>query len=174
MAESKKKPTKAGFFARNQDELADLFCASRRSIGRMIEDGAPAKTPAGFDLKEWIKWKTEYDGRGEDVDYHEARRRRMAAQAAREEIRLGLERKRYMPTSEHEHVLDQVCSAFVHCIQGAPHRLATELANKTIPECKRIIQAWADRMQDEAFGPPEGENRESRSKVNKEAQGQQQ
>ncbi len=143
-----------GFYAPNQAVLGHLFGVSTRTIARWSKAGAPARTAAGYDIGAFIRWRLRGDAGSAD-DLAEARRRRECARAKLDEMKVAREQKKVVSNAEYEQMMDRLCGAFVSVIQRAPVQLCCNLAMKTISECRDILQQWADREQDRAFGPPD-------------------
>ena len=119
--------------------LVDRACARERAIGA-------AETAA---LREAL----DQSG-GESASWSAARARRMAAQAAREEIRLAQERGEVASWPVFETIGVKLVGGLVQRIDAVPAKAAPEaFGAKTIAECEAVIRLHQNEAREELSNP---------------------
>jgi len=77
------------------------------------------------------------------------------ARARRAKVQADLAEQQAIFREVYEQDLDRICGAFRNAIARAPNELVGRVAGKTIPQIRKALTDWSERVQDALFGTPD-------------------
>lgn len=130
-----------GCYARTQAELAWVFGISIQAIRKDVENGAPARGDAGYNLRDWVAWR--HKGGADDESARLALRKKRA-----EVRRLELEVERREGTLLHARDVEEQFGQFGRIVMAifaaAGPALSRKLVGKSPTQVGRIVTAHFD------------------------------
>ncbi len=135
----------------SKEKAAQIFGVDPRTIDKWLRAGMPGKKSEkgrwilnSAEISEWIKQRERESVLGDlvNIDEQEARRRKLAAEASREELKLAIEEGAVVAIADYEAELGTVISAFRAKALNFPARMAHQVMQcETIAEAKTILDA---------------------------------
>lgn len=135
--------------------LADLLGLTEKRIRQLAAEGMPKNGPGRYPLRACIRWHVDYwkakaIGGPLAESFHEARRRKLAAEAAVKEAELGKLRGELLPADEVRRAWECALAALRATFRGLPARLAPAVAAADdLGACRELLLRAVDEALEE-------------------------
>jgi len=160
-----------GEHVRCQGELAAALGIHERSIRKLLSQGAPARTSAGYPVDAWRAWRAARRAPHElaaadRIAREEGERRLTVAKALREERRNLIESGQYVPGNQVSEAVCRVGRMFIGVLDRAGPELAVLLAGVGPGKVRVVVDGWVHNRRIELVNTIRAEKRQGLSTEN--------